>query len=443
MDCEKPLTSPVRRLLLVSALLLSCAAPVGGSTLKVSATQLFGIAEMAVKRGDDETARRALRALMQDPSVEIRLEARFRLAAIESKSGNLSSAAVLLREIVDQRPSAARARLELAGVLDRMGDKDGAWRQMRAIQAGGLPPQVARLIDRYSQALRAQRPFGASLEIAVAPDSNINRATRSDTLGTIFGDFQIADDGKAKSGTGLSLNGQAFRRLGIAENASLLIRASGFANLYRRSEFNDLAADLAVGPELALGRDRLQLEVGATRRWFGQKPFMRSARIAGTWSHPLGSRTLLRLAGSAALVDNQLNDLQDGRTYSGQASVERALSPTTGVVAGVGIDRQALKDAGYSTIGWRGSLNLWRDFGSVTLSGGFDIGRLHADERLILFPERRSDRFMRLSLGATFRQLQWRGFAPLFRFSVERNRSTIAFYDYRRTRTEMGIVRAF
>ena len=443
MDCEKPLTSPVRRLLLVSALLLSCAAPVGGSTLKVSATQLFGIAEMAVKRGDDETARRALRALMQDPSVEIRLEARFRLAAIESKSGNLSSAAVLLREIVDQRPSAARARLELAGVLDRMGDKDGAWRQMRAIQAGGLPPQVARLIDRYSQALRAQRPFGASLEIAVAPDSNINRATRSDTLGTIFGDFQIADDGKAKSGTGLALNGQAFRRLGIAETASLLIRASGFANLYRRSEFNDLAADLAVGPELALGRDRLQLEVGATRRWFGQKPFMRSARIAGTWSHPLGSRTLLRLAGSAALVDNQLNDLQDGRTYSGQASVERALSPTTGVVAGVGIDRQALKDAGYSTIGWRGSLNLWRDFGSVTLSGGLDIGRLHADERLILFPERRSDRFMRLSLGATFRQLQWRGFAPLFRLSVERNRSTIAFYDYRRTRTEMGIVRAF
>ena len=429
--------------ILTAALLLACAAPVGGTTLKVSATQLFGIADMALKGGDDETARRALRALMQDPSVEIRLEARFRLAAIESKSGNLSSAAVLLREIVDQRPSAARARIELAGVLDRMGDKDGAWRQMRSIQAGGLPPQVARLIDRYSQALRAQRRFGASLEIAVAPDSNINRATRSDTLGTIFGDFQITDNGKAKSGTGLSLNGQAFRRLGIDSDASLLVRASGFANLYRRSGFDDLAADLAVGPELSLGRDRVQLEVGATQRWFGQKPFMRSARIAGTWSHPLGSRTLLRFVGSAALVDNQLNDLQDGRTYSGQASIERALSPITGVVASVGMDRQALKDAGYSTVGWRGSLNLWRDFGRVTLSGSVDIGRLHTDERLILFPKRRSDRYARLSLGATFRQVQWHGFSPLFRFSVERNRSTIAFYDYRRTRTEMGIAHAF
>jgi hypothetical protein len=443
MDCKETLTGMAKRLVIASALLLACAVPAGATTLQVSATQLFGIADTALKRGDDETARRVLRALMQDPSVEIRMEARFRLASVESKSGNLGSAATLLREIVDQRPTAAPARLELAQVLDRMGDKDGAWRQMRAIQAAGLPASVARLIDRYSQALRAQRPFGASFELAIAPDSNINRATRSDTLGTIFGDFQIADDGKAKSGTGLSINAQAYRRIAIGSEASMLIRSSGFANLYRRSEFNDLAADLAVGPDLYLGRDRLQLEVGATQRWFGQKPFMRSARLAGTWSHPLGSRTLLRFAGSAALVDNQLNDLQDGRTYSGQASIERALSPTTGVVASVGVDRQALRDPGYSTIGWRGSLNLWRDVGRMTISGGFDIGRLHADERLILFPERRSDRFTRFSIGATFRQVQWHGFSPLFRLSLERNRSTVAFYDYRRTRTEMGIVRAF
>jgi hypothetical protein len=282
MDCKEALTGMANRLVIASALLLACAVPAGATTLQVSATQLFGIADTALKRGDDETARRVLRALMQDPSVEIRMEARFRLASVESKSGNLGSAATLLREIVDQRPTAAPARLELAQVLDRMGDKDGAWRQMRAIQAAGLPASVARLIDRYSQALRAQRPFGASFELAIAPDSNINRATRSDTLGTIFGDFQIADDGKAKSGTGLSINAQAYRRIAIGSEASMLIRSSGFANLYRRSEFNDLAADLAVGPDLYLGRDRLQLEVGATQRWFGQN---RSCAQHGSPAH--------------------------------------------------------------------------------------------------------------------------------------------------------------
>jgi len=81
--------------------------------------------------------------------------------------------------------------------------------------------------------------------------------------------------------------------------------------------------------------------------------------------------------------------------------------------------------------------------GRMTLTLAGQIGRLHADERLLLFPDRRSDRYSRLTLGATFRQLQLNGFAPVVRFSLERNRSSVEFYDYRRARTELGIVRAF
>ena len=81
--------------------------------------------------------------------------------------------------------------------------------------------------------------------------------------------------------------------------------------------------------------------------------------------------------------------------------------------------------------------------GPSTLSADVEVGRLHADERLLLFPDRRADRYSRVSLGATFRQLQFQGFAPVMRFSIERNRSSIAFYDYRRRRTEFGFERAF
>ena len=72
-----------------------------------------------------------------------------------------------------------------------------------------------------------------------------------------------------------------------------------------------------------------------------------------------------------------------------------------------------------------------------------EIGGLHADERLLLFPHKREDRYRRLSIGATFRQVQFRGFSPLVRFSIERNRSSVEFYDYRRARTEIGLARAF
>ena len=41
------------------------------------------------------------------------------------------------------------------------------------------------------------------------------------------------------------------------------------------------------------------------------------------------------------------------------------------------------------------------------------------------------------------RQLARGGFAPVVRLNYERNRSTIAFYDYRRLRAEFGLTRAF
>ena len=35
------------------------------------------------------------------------------------------------------------------------------------------------------------------------------------------------------------------------------------------------------------------------------------------------------------------------------------------------------------------------------------------------------------------------GFAPVARFTLERNKSTIELYDFSRTRSEIGLVRAF
>ena len=434
--------------------LAACAALLGGtaqgtaaaSERRLSATgeQLLGLSERMAAAGSTEQAKTILSALEQDPDPNIRNEARFRIARLLEAQGMNTGAAVLLRAVVDDAPTAVPARLELAQLLDRMGDRDGAWRQMRAVRASGLPASVARLIDRYSEALRAARPAGMSIEVALAPDSNINRATRSDTLGTVIGDFTIDQDAKAKSGTGLAISAQGYRRLGIpGTSAALLARVSGFGDLYRRSKFNDIAVDVAAGPELQLGSNRLNLEAGATMRWFGQKPYSRSARIGAAWMRPLGGRTQLDAGLSAALIDNRVNHLEDGRDFSARLSVEHALSPTMGVIGTLSGERMSARDPGYSTTGWRAGLSLWRDVGRLTLTAGGEFGRLSADERLSLFPDRRSDRYTRLSLAATFRQLQFGGFAPVARFSMERNRSSIAFYDYKRRRMEIGFARAF
>jgi hypothetical protein len=413
-------------------------------SLAITPAQMLRFAQLRQESGDLMLAEKLYRALEADPDVDVRNEARFRHSKMLEAEGRNSDAGLLLRRILDEKPNAAPVRLALAQILDRMGDKEGAWRQVRAAQASGLPPAVARLVDRYSEALRASRPSGASFEIALAPDSNINRATRSDTLGTVLGDFSIDDHSKAQSGTGLALSGQAFRRFDLGgSGAGVLLRLSGLADLYRKARFNDIAVDLAAGPELRLGRNQIDLEIGATQRWYGQKPFMRSARLGATWTRPLGSRMQVRLGATAALVDNQMNDLQDGKSYAGRIEVERALSATTGIGLNAAIDREALRDPGYATTGWRAGIVGWRDLGRMTFTAEASLGRLHADERLLLFPQARADRYSRFSLAATFRQLQFHGFAPIARFSIERNRSTVEFYDYRRVRSEMGVVRAF
>jgi hypothetical protein len=428
----------------VVGVLLLLAAAAASQSIQLRPDQLLAFAESAQTRGDAATAEAAYKALSHDPHADIRNEARFRYSKMLAARGSTTDAAMLLRQILDEKPQAAPVRLELAGLLDRMGDKEGALRQIRAIQAGGLPPTVARLVDRYSEALRAQRPFGGSFEIALAPDSNINHATSLDKLGTVIGDFDIAKESQAKSGTGVSLRGQAYRRFSLGgEGRQLLVRLSGLGNLYKKSSFNDIILDLGAGPELQIGSSRVNLEAGVTQRWYGQKPYMRSARLGLALARPIGRRSQLRFTGNAALVDNRINDLEDGKDYSGELSFEHALSPTTGVSLSASALRESLNDPGYSATSWRLGLLGWRDVGRMTLTANVQYGRLQADERLSLFPDKRSDHYWRFSLGATVRRLSFQGFAPVARLVVERNKSTIAFYDYRRRRVEFGFERAF
>ena len=166
--------------------------------LRLSTADMFRLAEKGQSAGDVAFVTTIYRALEGNPDKDVRTEARFRHAKLLLDLKRNHEAATMLRRLLDERPDATMARLELARTLQLLGEPDLALRQLRAAQAAGLPPAVARLVDRYSEALRAVRPMGGNFEVAIAPDSNISRSTRSDTLGTIFGDFEIDDDSKAR-----------------------------------------------------------------------------------------------------------------------------------------------------------------------------------------------------------------------------------------------------
>ncbi|MBA2466723.1 MAG: DUF560 domain-containing protein [Sphingomonas sp.] len=433
------------RWLVLLVMLWSASASSAPTTLRASAAQMLAAAERLDKAGRPDQARRFYRALLSDRSGEVRLESRFRLAMLDKKQGRIADAASALQALLLERPDAARVRLELASLYLELGNEGGARRELRRVRSGPLPAEVARVVDRWSAALSARRPLGASFNIALAPDTNINRSTRSDTLGTIIGDFEIDENSKAKSGLGLALRAQAWGRLRLdrAGQVALLARLSSSADLYRRESFNDLSLSTMAGPEVTVGRTRSAIEIGAGQSWYGGKASARYVQLSGRTRVAVDDRSAVSASLSLASVDNRLNDLQDGRNTALEGSVERALTPRNGVLFTASGQRLAARDPGYSTRSWRVGITGWQEVGQSVLFAGVEYGRLKADERLLLFPEKRQDRSLKLTVGGTLRSINVAGFSPVVRVTRERNKSNIAFTDYERTRTEFGLTRAF
>jgi outer membrane protein len=419
------------------------AAPITGS-ITVTPAELFLYADGARDAGDFATAEQSYRALAANTDVEVRSEARFRLALmLADRQKRWREAAVELRKILDEKPSVARVRLELARMNAMMGRIGAAEREFRAAQAAGLPADVEQVVRFYARALSATKPFGGSMEVALAPDSNINRATRSDTLGTIIGDFTLDEDAKARSGVGLSLRGQGFLRGTLGKSAQLLLRLSGSADVYGDRNFNDFAIGAQIGPEFVSGSDRLSISVGPTWRWYGMTPYSLTSSAAATWQHPIGKRSQLRVEGTIGRVDNRRNDLQDSWNATLSAGIDRSFSARAGGGLQLYGVRDAARDPGYSTATGGISGYLFREFGKTSAVLTFGYSRLEADARLFLYPRRRIDDRLSAGLAGTFRALRIGTFAPLARVRWERNRSTVELYDYNRLSGEFGIVSAF
>ncbi len=373
----------------------------------------------------------------------MRAEARSRLARLLADQGKLAEAAAELRQLVDEDPRAGAVRIGLAQLLDRMGDIDGARRQLRAAQASGLPRELGIYGERYANSLRSRAPYGSSVEMALAPDNNINRATRSETLSTVIGDFEIDPGSKARSGLGIAVAGAAFARFSISDDVAWVTRLQANTDRFRDTAFNRLNFSLSTGAEWSPGKARVAIDAAVGRSTFGGKPHQSFRQASVRAYRPFGSRTAATANVSAAKIDNRLNDLQDGRSLSAGVAIDRAVSPEAGVQLSLSLSKFTARDPGYSTRSGEVGLGGWLDVGRWTFTAGLAHGKLNADKRLFLFPARRQDDYNKGTVGIEARQIQLLGFSPFARFTIERNKSSVQIWDFSRRRFELGAKRAF
>lgn len=431
----------------LAALVLALAIPLSAAAQLVqtglTAPDLFAAADRARAAGAITDALALYDALARDPDSEIRAEARFRKGMMLAGARRYAEAATSFRALLDEKPGATRARLELARVLALMGDEAGARRAVRQAPAAGLPDDVAITVDQFARALRSSRPYGGSLQVALAPDTNVNRATQARTLDTIIAPLTLSREARARSGLGVKLAGQGYARVPVADDLALLPRVSGLATLYRQSTFDDISASALLGLEWRRGGDRWSPSVGATWRWYGGAPYARTTSATLDWLHPLGQRAQLVVHGGAARVGYRRNPLQDGALLDASLGYERAVTARSGFAATLAGYRQTARDPGYATVAGGPRLSAWQELGRTTLFAATGLSRLEGDARLFLFSDRRREWLLTASAGTTLRRLTVRGFAPTVSVVAERNWSTVGLYRYRRLAAEIGLARAF
>lgn len=419
----------------------SCAAP--GKCMTLAPVQLFELVGQLVDAGRFDAAQTLLESLTGNRDAEIRAEAGFRLGNLLQSRGDLAHAARAYRAVLDEKPNATPVRLELARVLVALGEEDNARSQLRRASTAGLPADVARVVDIFQLALRSRRRLGGGIEVSLAPDSNVNRASDNATVTIGSTSANLSRDAQAQSGIGATVSSQAFWRPALNRNTNILATASVNGDFYKKSQFNDSGFSLRLGPELLRGRSRYRMSLAGGSRWFGGAHYSDSYGASVNWLRQIDRVSQVQLDLTSLRSDYYINPALDGTVHSAVLRFEQALSARLSYRATLLLERQNARDAAFATWSTGAEILLSRDIGRKTAYVRIAHNRTWGDAPYSLPPERRKDKLIDLELGFLLRDLSFSGFAPVVRLHHTENTSPLFFYAYRRTRVEFGLTREF
>ncbi|WP_375427222.1 surface lipoprotein assembly modifier [uncultured Sphingomonas sp.] len=427
------------------------AAGCDGTDCRITLTpaQLLAAADRLVAQGRYAQARPLLQALELAPGYK--LQTRFLLGYIASKTGDLEGAAERYRAILADDPRQTRVRLELGRVLLQQNKTASADRQFSlAAQDTELPQEIARTIRTVRDTIRSSRTWRLDVNLGVAPDTNINNATSARSVTILLGDTEIPvdlnDQATARSGIGVVGQLSAGLRLPVSARVSALAEFDAIGTEYKRSMFDDHIVQGAAGAEYRFSSaTSVSLQGVAAHRWFGGEAVSRQlgARLGGQTVANAKDRFGFQLdvRHSRALFDRAYDGWQGGL----YGTYERAVTPT--IVASVGpfVRRDALREEPFSNTEAGGNVGVGGELRyGVNFGASLGVSRAVYDAPLEIFDldARRDWRVVaRATLG--YRKIRVLGFSPQLVFNYTRINSSLRFYDTTRSRFEFTLARFF
>lgn len=429
------------------SLLDQCAAET--CVARLTPDQMLGEVQVLINERRFAEAAPMLAALEQLP--QFTFEVRYLGGQLAAGRGDHARAAAYYRAILADDPSQTRVRLELARTMMAMGELQNADRQFRlAQQDRDVPPEVARTIRAVRDVIRARRPWRFDMTLGIAPDTNINNATGSDTVDILWGPIVLPltldAQAKATSGTGqlATINGSV--RVPVSERIAALADVESQGLNYPGAAYDDYQVQIAGGAEFRI-TDNLgfTLEAVGAQRWFGGDVASRQYGLKAGLQIGLSDRSRLGFQIDARRTNAFFNNAYDGWQTGLYATYEQAITRTIVVSAGVFARRDWLAADAYSSTEYGGILGIGGELPmgfNVGLSGSVSRARFDAPIPIFSIDPRADWRFTaRGTIGN--RKLELFGFSPQVGITWTRNASTLTYFDTDRLRLKFAIARYF
>jgi len=408
----------------------------------LSAREVLAVAATWIEAGRYDEAQALLDRLTTDGIDDAELH--FLSGKIALARKDYPRAERQFRTILMREPNLVRVRLELARTLFMMKSDEQADYHFRLATAAQPPAAVLANIARFRAAIRERRAWRINVTLAIAPDSNINAATGRETVDILGLPFKLNPDARAHSGTGMIVGGDASLRLARNNPVGLYLAAYGRVTNYQRSEFDDVYLGGEIGPEIRLDGGHLRATATVFHRWYGGRALNTSVGGKFEFDRIYHGKTAVDASLALRHDDYVGREDVDGWVIEAALSANRALSPSLAGFGYATVTRSAARDPGYAYWGGRvGGGVLKEVFWGLRPQLAVEVGGQVNDGPMSLFGRLRRDWSIKASASIYKRDWRIAGFAPSLRVSYIRNFSTIALYDQRRLRAELGITKAF
>ncbi len=363
------------------------------------------------------------------------LQRAFVEAMQQLRAGKLGDAERILRGMLEHTHS-PRVKLELARVLYLEGKDAEAKALFKQVSMQSDTPWRVR--DNIAPFVRSieERSGYLKLGVTIVSDSNPRNLAAQEEF--TIGNFRVMPTEAPQKMTGLRYSVQGWMPALGASRTGGYLNAS-YAD-YPGRQLDRITADFGLLRNLSAGgrtRGRAGVELGtlAGRRLY-HFPYLGLDSV-------LRQTETYRIAGEVKAGKVKFADFGylDANYLSASASVRKAVSQAAAVSLSATLERSQARERAYSYAGWQlgpGIDLFWADslyqFGARATLG---CRRYKAVDPL--FGQQRRDTTQRLEATLGNKRWRWRDNRISLVASIERNRSNIGFYSYRKFNLSVAV----